>query len=199
MINRNSVLTVVVGVFALSAIAAADVTNKRVLDESASGENWFLKGGRFDGQHYSPLAQIDEDNISDLGLEWTVDLPTQDGIATTPIVIDGVIYLSAAYSVVFAVDAKNGEILWTYDPGVRGKAGNDRGYSWYSRINRGVAVWGDSVYGITADCRLISLDAATGDLQWTKQTCDTAQGYKISDSPYVGGGKVFVGNAGSET
>ena len=199
MIIRNPVLTVAVAAFALSAIAAADVTNKRVLDESANGENWFLKGGRFDGQHYSPLAQINEENISDLGLDWSTDLPTQDGIATTPIVIDGVIYLSAAYSIVFAVDAKNGEILWTYDPGVRGNAGDDRGYSWYSRINRGVAVWGDSVYGITADCRLISLDAATGDLQWTKQTCDTAQGYKISDSPYVGGGKVFVGNAGSET
>jgi len=199
MMNRKTVLAVVFAVFALSAIAAADVTNKRVLDESASGENWFLKGGRFDGQHYSPLAQIDEENISDLGLEWTVDLPTQDGIATTPIVIDGVIYLSGAYSIVFAVDAKNGEILWTYDPDVRSKSGGGGGFSWYSRINRGVAVWGDSVYSITADCRLISLDAATGDLQWTKQTCDTAQGYKISDSPYVGGGKVFVGNAGSES
>lgn len=199
MMNRNPILAVVFAVFALSAIAAADVTNKRVLEESATGENWFLKGGTFNGEHYSPLTQVNEENISDLGLAWIADLPMQDGIATTPIVIDGVIYLSGAYSIVLAVDAKNGEILWTYDPGVRGDAGSDRGYSWYSRINRGVAVWGDSVYAITADCRLISLDAATGNLQWTKQTCDTTQGYKISDSPYVGGGKVFVGNAGSES
>ncbi|MBJ88650.1 MAG: PQQ-dependent dehydrogenase, methanol/ethanol family [Woeseia sp.] len=199
MVNRNTPIAVGVAWFALSLVALADVTNKRILEESPTGENWFLKGGTFSGEHYSALTQINEKNISDLGLEWTADLPMQDGIATTPIVIDGVIYLSGAYSIVFAVDAKNGEILWTHDPGVRSKFGSERSLSWYSRINRGVAVWGDSVYAITADCRLISLDAPTGDIQWTKQTCDTTQGYGISDSPYVGGGKVFVGNAGSES
>jgi quinohemoprotein ethanol dehydrogenase len=197
--NRYCVYVLIAIVGASSAVAQADVSNKRILEESAAGENWFLKGGTFNGEHYSPLTQVNEENISDLGLEWMVDLPMQDGIATTPIVIDGVIYLSGAYSIVFAVDAKNGEILWTYDPDVRSKFGGGRSFSWYSRINRGVAVWGDSVYAITADCQLISLDAATGDLQWTKQTCETAQGYGISDSPYVGGGKVFVGNAGSES
>ena len=182
-----------------SAVAEGDVTNQRVLEESATGENWFLKGGRFNGEHYTPLAQVNDGNISDLGLEWAADLPTLDGISTTPIVIDGVIYLSGAYSIVFAVDAKIGEILWTYDPGVRNAFSDRPGLSWISRVNRGVAVWGDSVYATTADCRLISLDAATGEKRWMKQTCDSQQGYSISDSPYVGGGKVFVGNAGSES
>ena len=185
--------------FVLPAVAEGEVTNKRVLEESAAGENWFLKGGRFDGQHYSPLAQVNDENISDLGLEWAADLPTLDGISTTPIVIDGVIYLSGAYSIVFAVDAKNGEILWTYDPEVRNAFVDKPNLSWISRVNRGVAVWGDSVFATTADCRLIALDAETGERRWTKQTCDNEQGYSMSDSPYVGGGKVFVGNSGSES
>jgi len=180
-------------------MAAGDVSNDRIIEEAQTGENWFLKGGGFDGQHYSPLTQVDDENISGLGLEWTADLPTQDGISTTPIVIDGVIYLSGAYSIVFAVDAKNGEILWTYDPEVLKALVDTPSVSWISRINRGVAVWGDSVYATTADCRLIALDAETGERRWAKQTCDNEQGYSISDSPYVGGGKVFVGNAGSES
>ena len=198
-LNRYFIYVLVAAVGVLAAVAEADVTNKRVLEESATGENWFLKGGRFDGQHYTPLAQVDDENISDLGLEWAADLPTLDGIATTPIVIDGVIYVSGAYSIVFAVDAKNGNTLWTYDPGVREFFAEKPYLSWISRASRGVAVWGDSVYATTADCRLVAIDATTGTQRWTKQTCDNDQGYSISDSPYVGGGKVFVGNSGSES
>ncbi|HCU89023.1 MAG TPA: hypothetical protein DGR97_03725, partial [Gammaproteobacteria bacterium] len=83
MVNRNTPIAVGVAWFALSLVALADVTNKRILEESPTGENWFLKGGTFSGEHYSALTQINEKNISDLGLEWTADLPMQDGIATT--------------------------------------------------------------------------------------------------------------------
>ena len=181
------------------AIAAGDVDNERILAEWQLGDNWFLKGGGFHGQHYSPLGQVNESNVSELGLAWAADLPVPDGVSATPIVIDGVIYLSGAYSVVFAIDAKSGKTLWSYDPEVRRAFQQNPQLSWISRANRGVAVWGGSVYATTADCRLISLDAATGREQWTKKTCDNAMGYSISDSPYVGGGKVFVGNAGSES
>ena len=181
------------------AFSAGNVTNERVLAESPTGEHWFLKGGSFRGDHFSPLSQVNESNVNDLGLAWAADLPIPDGISTTPIVIDGVIYLSGAYSVVFAVDASNGDVIWTYDPEVRKVFADSPDLSWISRVNRGVAVWSGHVFATTADCRLISLDAATGERQWTKQTCDTDQGYSISDSPYVGGGRVFVGNAGSES
>lgn len=184
---------------ATAAFSAGKVTNERVLAESASGENWFLKGGSFGGEHYSPLSQINENNVDGLGLMWAADLPIPDGISTTPIVIDGVIYLSGAYSVVFAIDASDGEVLWTYDPDVRSAFADKPNLSWISRVNRGVAVWDGHVFATTSDCRLISLDAATGKRQWTKQTCDNDQGYSVSDSPYVGGGRVFVGNAGSES
>ena len=91
--------------------AAGDVTEKRVLAESSQGENWFLKGGNFRGEHFSPLNEISDKNVGDLGLAWVSDLPAPDGIAATPIVVDGVIYLSAAYSVVFAIDASDGSII----------------------------------------------------------------------------------------
>lgn len=181
------------------ALAAGDVTDKRILAEAAKGQNWFLKGGNFRGEHYSPLSQITVGNVAELGLAWAADVPIPDGIATTPIVVDGVVYLSGAYSVVLAIDASNGALIWSYDPDVRSAFADRPELSWISRAHRGVAVYEGHVFVTTADCRLISLDAKTGSRQWTEQTCDSALGYSISDSPYVGGGLVFVGNAGSES
>lgn len=180
------------------AADVANVTDERVLKET-SGENWFLKGGNFRGNHYSPLTEVNANNVDELGLVWSSDLPVPDGISATPIVVDGVIYLSGAYSVVYAVDAADGRIIWQFDPQVRAAFADNPSLSWISRVNRGVAVWDGRVYATTADCRLIALDAADGRPQWTKQTCDNAVGYAISDSPYAGGGKIFVGNAGSES
>ena len=203
MLNRLIVriLMTVVSVFTLvsSAAAEGDVTNKRVLEESATGENWFLKGGNFRGEHFSPLSQVNDENVADLGLAWTTDLPIPDGISATPIVVDGVIYLSGAFSIVYAIDAADGRIIWSHDPDIRPAFADDPDLSWPARVNRGVAVWDGLVLATTADCRLLGLDAATGSERWSQQTCDTQLGYAITDSPYVGGGKVFVGNAGSES
>jgi quinohemoprotein ethanol dehydrogenase len=182
-----------------TALAEGDLDNERVLRESHTGENWFLKGGNFRGEHFSPLSQVNEDNVDELGLAWATDLPIPDGIASTPIVIDGVIYISGAFSVVYAIDAADGHVLWSYDPDVRQAFADNPGLSWSARVNRGIAVWGGLVLATTADCRLIGLDAASGKERWSTTTCDIKQGYTITDSPYVGAGKVFVGNAGSES
>ncbi len=178
---------------------AGDVTEERVLAESSRGENWFLKGGNFRGEHFSPLDEINAKNVENLGLAWVSDLPVPDGIAATPIVVDGVIYLSGAYSVVFAIDAADGHVLWEFDPGVRARLAEDPSMSWTARANRGVAVWHGKVYVTTPDCWLIALNATTGDKVWSEQTCDPKNDYSLTDSPYVGGDKVFVGTAGSET
>jgi quinohemoprotein ethanol dehydrogenase len=182
-----------------AALAQGEVTDERVLAESSAGENWFLKGGNFRGEHYSPLDQVNEDNVRGLGVAWSTELPMKDGTATTPIVVDGVVYIGGAYSLVAAIDAETGETLWTYDPDMKSVFATNPGLSWISRANRGVAVWDGSVYVATADCRLIAIDAQSGEHQWTKQTCDNDAGFSISDSPYVGGGKIFLGNAGSES
>ena len=182
-----------------AALAAGDVYEERVLEETGSGANWFLKGGDFSGSHYSPLSQVTNQNVANLGLAWGTSLPISGGIATTPIVVDGVIYLSGEFSVVFAVDASEGTLLWTYDPQVRAVFSTNPELSFIARAHRGVAVWEGKVFVTTADCRLIALDASDGNPLWSKTTCDTALDYFISDSPYVGGGKVFVGNGGSES
>lgn len=202
MSNRQIIKPLIVAggmLLPLSAWAQGNVTEKRVLEEAASGENWFLKGGNFHGEHFSPLTQVNERNVADLGLAWATDLPVPDGISATPIVVDGVVYLSGAFSIVYAIDAEDGHIIWSFDPDVK-KAFSDRpGLSWPARVNRGVAVWNGLVLATTADCRLIGIDAASGKKLWSQQTCDWHEGYAITDSPYVGGDKVFVGNAGSES
>jgi PQQ-dependent dehydrogenase (methanol/ethanol family) len=199
--DARNCLFIAIGAFALqpSAMAQGDVTEKRVLEESAKGENWFVKGGNFRGEHFSPLSQVTDMNVADLGLAWAIDLPIPDGISATPIVVDGVIYLSGAFSVVYAIDAEDGRVIWSFDPDVRQAFGDDPFMAWSARVNRGVAVWEGMVLATTADCRLIGIDATTGRERWSQQTCDVDLGYAITDSPYVGGGKVFVGNAGSES
>jgi len=193
-------IAAIAGITAATAVlAAGDVDEKRVIAEAEDGRNWFLKGGSFNGEHYSPLAQVDDRSVGDLGLAWSTDLPVPDGIAATPIVIDGVIYLSGAYSVVFAIDAATGKVLWSHAPRVRERQAADPNMSWPARANRGVAVWQGKVYVTTADCWLLALDAGTGEEAWSMQTCDPEDDYAITDSPYVGGDKVFVGNAGSES
>ena len=199
MMKRNPVSALAVTLAVLCPLASAEVTDKRIVEESEIGENWFLKGGSFNGEHYSPLTQINDNTVPDLGLEWSTDLGIKDGITGTPIVIDGVIYLAGGFSVVFAVDAQSGDVLWKYDPMVSESFAKYPGLSWGARFKRGVAVWGDSVFATTVDCQLVALDAKTGKPRWKKQNCDYADGYSMTDSPYVGGGKVFVGTAGSES
>ena len=124
-----------------SLVAAQQGDDEGTRGASAGETNWSLKGGDFSGQHYSPLAQVNAANVSRLGLAWAADLPIPDGVATTPIVMDGVVYLSGAYSIVLAVDAKNGDILWSYDPEVREAIAERAILSWLARAHRGVAVW----------------------------------------------------------
>lgn len=183
----------------LVSASQGNVTEERLLAEAEKGENWLLKGGSFRGDHYSPLNQVNAGNVNELGLAWSMELPIPDGTPTTPIVVDGVIYIGGAYSKVVAMDAGTGRILWSYDPDMKSVFKETPFLSWISRANRGVAVWDGRVFVATADCRLIAIDAGSGDHEWTQQVCSNEEGYSISDSPYVGGGKVYIGNAGSES
>ena len=178
---------------------AGNVTEERLQKSLEDGTNWLVKGGNVRGQHYSVLDQVNTSNVAGLGLAWATDIPVPDGVAAVPLIVDGVVYLSAAFSHVFAIDANSGDILWSHDPRVRDHFADRPGLSWTARASRGIAVWGGKILATTADCRLIALDAGSGKPLWTRQTCDPALGYAITDSPYVGGNKVFVGNSGSES
>ena len=113
--------------------------------------------------------------------------------------IDGVVYLTGIRSVVYALDAASGALLWQFDPRVRLDMGF--GNSIWSRWNRGAAVWEGRVYVGTGDCRLVAIDAAAGEPIWEAQVCDPMQGMGpgITGAPRVGGGRVYMGYAGSDT
>src|SRR5665213_3663436 len=137
-----------------------NVNEGRLLKEAASGENWLVKGGSFKQQQFSPLQQITSANVAGLGLAWSTDITSPMGLSSEPIVVDGVIYLSAPQSLVYAIDALSGKILWTFDPHIRLDWSINNSYA--ARANRGVAVWGGKVYVATGDCRLIAIDAGKG-------------------------------------
>jgi len=173
-----------------------DVTEARVLGEASSGENWLVNGGRFSGEHFSPLSQITTGNVDQLGLAWYADVPSF-GFALEPIVVDGVIYVTGSLNRVFAYDARSGEMLWQFDPEVR--LDISLGNSYGGRLNRGVAVWEGRVYAGTAECKLIALDATSGTKLWESPVCDPREGIgaHIRSAPRVGGGLVFMGYSGT--
>jgi quinohemoprotein ethanol dehydrogenase len=173
---------------------AGNVTQDRVVAE-APGENWLVKGGSFAQQQFSPLKDINDKNVARLGLAWITEMDDPMGLAAEPIVVDGVIYMSAPRSVVRAIDATSGKVLWTFDPHVR--LDFSTGNSSVSRVNRGVAVWAGKVYVGTGDGRLVAIDAARGTQLWSTQVVDPALN-GISGAPRVAAGKVFIGHSGSD-
>ena len=106
---------------ATAADGAANVNAKRMLDPAATAANWMSVGGTYSEQHYSPLTQINKDNVAQLGLAWFADYDTNLTQAGTPLEIDGVIYVSTAWSHVYAFDARTGKTLWEYDPKTPGR------------------------------------------------------------------------------
>src|SRR5215472_5964163 len=158
-------------------------------------DDWPLHGGSQSGQRYSALNQINDRNVSRLGLVWSKELGTSRGLEATPIVINGVIYTTGSWSVVFAFDAKTGKAIWTYDP----KVPRERAYFiCCDVVSRGVAVHNGKVFAATLDGRLIALDQRNGNLIWSTPTTDPNKAYSITAAPTIAGDKVVIGNAGSE-
>jgi PQQ-dependent dehydrogenase (methanol/ethanol family) len=144
---------------------------------------------------FSPLADINDSNVQELGLAWYFDFPTARGLEATPLVIDGVMYTTGSWSMVFAFNAVTGELLWFYDPKV---PGNWAVHACCDVVNRGVAYDQGRLYFGTLDGRLISLNAADGSLRWEVQTTDKERPYTITGAPRIVKDKVLIGNGGSE-
>ena len=156
---------------------------------------WLSHGRAYDEKRYSPLAVIDQKNVSDLGLSWQYATGNKRGMEATPIVADGVMYITTAWSRVAALDASSGKLLWTYDPKVAGKKGRD---ACCDVVNRGLAIWGDKLYLGALDGRLIALNKKDGSVNWSQQTTDTKKAYTITGAPRVIKGMVIIGNGGAE-
>lgn len=180
---------------AQEAHVPAWVDDARIAHADSEPGNWLAHGRTWSEQRFSPLDQINTTTVEGLSLAWHVDLDTTRGQQATPIVVDGVLYSTSAWSKVQAVDAKTGRLLWQYDPEVPG--------IWDVRAccgvqNRGVAVWKGNVYSATLDGRLLSLNAQTGELNWAVNTTDQAQSYTVTGAPRVFDDKLVIGNGGAE-
>jgi quinohemoprotein ethanol dehydrogenase len=177
------------------AHGAATVDGARIAAADAEPGNWLAHGRTYGEQRFSPLARINDGNVGGLGLAWSYATGTTRGLQATPIVVDGTMYTTGVWSVVWALDAKTGELLWTYDPQVPREWGR---YACCDAVNRGVAVWKGAVYFGTLDGRLVSLDAKTGSKRWEVNTIDRSKPYTITGAPRVVKGKVLIGNGGAE-
>jgi quinohemoprotein ethanol dehydrogenase len=144
---------------------------------------------------FSPLTQINKDNVSQLSLAWSTDLGTNRGIEATPLVVDGIMFLSGPWSVIYALDTRSGKILWTYDPEVPKQTGLK---ACCDVVNRGIAMYKGNIFAGTLDGRLVSIKASTGKLNWSVITVDTARAYTITGAPRVYDGKVIIGNSGAD-
>jgi quinohemoprotein ethanol dehydrogenase len=174
---------------------AAHVDEARLRAADAEPSQWLAHGRTWSEQRFSPLKQIDDANVTRLGLAWAWEPGTSRGMEATPLVIDGVMYATGEWSRVYAVDAKTGRPLWTYDPKVPGAKGRD---ACCDVVNRGVAAGKGRLYLGAFDGRLICLDAASGEVLWEKQTTDTTRAYSITGAPRVVRDLVVIGNGGAE-
>jgi alcohol dehydrogenase (cytochrome c)/quinohemoprotein ethanol dehydrogenase len=175
--------------------AAANVSDAQIVQAESQPENWLTYGRTYSEQRFSPLQSINDKSASQLGLAWYFDLDTDRGQEATPIVVDGVMYFSTAWSKVFALNAATGARLWSYDPNVPRQWGAN---ACCDVVNRGVAVWQGKIYLGTLDGRLIALDAATGHPVWEQLTIDPHWRYTITGAPRIVKGKVIIGNGGAE-
>jgi quinohemoprotein ethanol dehydrogenase len=175
--------------------ATASIDGARIRNADREPGNWLTHGRTYDEQRYSPLQQINADNVGDLGLAWYWDSGTTRGFQATPLVVDGVMFTSGPWSMVWAHDARTGELLWEYDPQVPREWAR---FACCDVVNRGVALWKGKVYVGTLDGRLVALDAGTGEPVWETLTIDPDRPYTITGAPRIVKDKVVIGNGGAE-
>jgi len=199
-------LTAIAGMLASAALALGGCSigpgsspGSSGVDEAAmaqaDGADWLSVGRGWDEQRFSPLDKVNAANVGQLGLAWSYDLDTARGQEATPLVYNGVMYVSTAWSKVLAFEAATGKLLWSYDPKVPRetlvKACCDA-------VNRGVAMWGGKIFVGTLDARLVALDAKTGKVVWETWTADKNSQFTITGAPRIAKGRVIIGNGGAE-
>jgi quinohemoprotein ethanol dehydrogenase len=178
-----------------AASGGAGVTAKAIINADDTPGEWLSHGRTYSEQRFSPLSGVNKENIAELGLAWSFDFGVSRGIEATPIVSNGVLYVTSSWNIVNALDAKSGEVIWRFDPEVdKSRAA----LMCCDIVNRGVAIWGGKIYTGTIDGRLVAIDAASGEKAWDVNTIDPSMPYSITGAPRVVNGKVLIGNGGAE-
>ncbi len=171
------------------------IDDNYLINADDAPENWVTYGKNYAEDRFSSLTQINKGNVDKLGLAWALNLGTTRGIEATPLVADGVMFLTGPWSIVYAINVRTGKKIWTYDPEVPRYYGAK---GCCDVVNRGLAMYKGQLFLGTYDGRLISLDAATGKPLWEQRTIDTTKFYTITGAPRVVKGKVIIGNGGAE-
>lgn len=174
--------------------APALVTYERLQQAHGDPGNWLTYSRTYDGRRFSPLAEIRRENLDELQLRWVFPIETPDPVETTPLVADGVMYLTRPPNDVVALDAATGAVRWEY----RWPAVEVPEILCCGRINRGLALLGDTLYMGTIDARLVAIDAASGRKRWDVAVGDPAHGYTISAAPLVVKDLVITGTVVSQ-
>jgi PQQ-dependent dehydrogenase (methanol/ethanol family) len=181
------------GAAGAKAPAVTNVT-QNLLDRAASdGSNFLQTNGNYEQTRFYPNDQINRGNVGRLHPAWIFQTEVKDSMETSPIVVNGVMYVTTAFSHVYALDAKTGAEIWHYKPKLGPVVTVCCGVN-----NRGVAVYDDKVYLGTLDARLIALDAKTGDVVWEQQLADPVLGYSETMAPTAVNGKILIGTNGGE-
>lgn len=170
-----------------------NVTNDRLLKAGSETANWLMYGRDYTNQRFSPLKQVTRANVKNLVPAWTFQTGVPDGLQSTPLVVDGVIYLTTSWNHVFAIDARTGREIWHYKRRLPTKLRYCCG-----PVNRGVAVRGSLVYLGTLDAHLVALDAQSGRVRWDVEMAKVDDNFSATAPPLIAGDKVITGIAGGD-
>ena len=177
----------------LPAALCAQVTSERLLRAPSEPQNWLTYSGSYMSQRYSSLQQITPANVKNLELQWVFQAQSLQKFESTPLVVDGIMYITQSPDDLIALDAKTGRVFWVYhyvtSPDSRPCCGI---------VNRGVAILGDTLFMATVDAHLVAVDARNGHPIWNNKLADAAAGYAMTMAPLVVKDKVIVGVAGGE-
>ncbi len=178
----------------LSAEGVAQVPYKRIADAGAEPGNWLTYSGGYQSHRFSRLSEITPANAGRLKTAWVYQFKQTGTQETSPVVVDGVMYISESPTIVTALDARTGRAFWTW----RRNIPRSIKTIGFSQSNRGVAILDDTVYVGTLDCYLVALDAKTGAVRWETKVEDNATGHAITAAPLAIDGKIIVGVSGGE-
>lgn len=188
-------LLLTTAILLISAAPQPSVNTARLMNADADQGNWLSYGRTYDEQRFSPLTDINAGNVGQLGLAWSADLDTNRGQEATPLMVDGTLYISTAWSKVEAFDAATGALKWRYDPQVPRET---LAKICCDAVSRGVAVYEGKVYIATLDGRLVALNQNTGKPAWSIRTFPTTSNFTITGAPRIVKGKVLIGAGGAE-
>ena len=171
----------------------AQLSYERLLNAETEPGNWLTYSGAYKSNHYSKLDEISRETVGDLELKWVFQAGTTDKLQSTPLVVDGVMYLTEGSNDVVALDARTGRAFWRYEHSLPERINLCCGH-----VNRGLAMSGDRLYQGTLDGRFLALDSKTGAVLWDRRLVDNTKGYSLTVAPLAVKNKIILGTAGGE-